>query len=46
MTNLFMEEFPNRPALVGGILGEACQEVLTAFFREIRNREAKKEAEI
>ena len=46
VTNLFMEEFPNRPALVGGILGEACQEVLTAFFREIRNREAKKEAEI
>ena len=46
VTNLFMEEFPNRPALVGGTLGEACQEVLTAFFREIRNREAKKEAEI
>lgn len=46
VTNLFMEEFPNRPALVGGILGEACQEVLTAFFRGIRNREAKKEAEI
>lgn len=46
VTNLFMEEFPNRPALVGGILGEACQAVLTAFFRGLRKREEKKETEI
>ena len=28
VTNLFMEDFPNRPALVGGILGEECRQVL------------------
>ena len=35
-TNLFMEEFPNRPALVGGILAEECQAVLADFFRSLR----------
>lgn len=34
--NLFMEDFPNRPALVGGILEEECREVLSRFFRELR----------
>ena len=34
--NLFMEDFPNRPALVGGILAEECREILTEFFRSIR----------
>ena len=34
--NLFMEEFPNRPALVGGILAEECQAVLTGFFGSLR----------
>lgn len=34
--NLFMEDFPNRPALVGGILGEECQQVLSDFFRGLR----------
>ena len=34
--NLFMEDFPNRPALVGGILEEECREVLSDFFRTIR----------
>lgn len=34
--NLFMEDFPNRPALVGGILEEECGEVLSRFFRELR----------
>ena len=34
--NLFMEDFPNRPALVGGILGEECREILSEFFRSIR----------
>ena len=37
--NLFMESFPNRPALVGGILGNECREVLAAFFQELRRRE-------
>ena len=34
--NLFMERFPHRPALVGGILGEECREVLSEFFRKLR----------
>ena len=39
VTNLFMEEFPNRPALVGGILREECQAVLQDFFRGLRRQE-------
>ena len=34
--NLFMEAFPARPALVGGVLGEACREVLQNFFTDLR----------
>ena len=34
--NLFMEDFPNRPALVGGVLEEECREVLGRFFRGLR----------
>ena len=36
VTNLFMEQFPNRPALVGGILAEECRTVLTDFFAGLR----------
>ena len=36
--NLFMEDFPNRPALVGGILAEECREVLASFFAELRQK--------
>ena len=36
VTNLFMEDFPSRPALVGGILGEECRAVLQAFFKGLR----------
>ena len=36
--NLFMEDFPHKPALVGGILAEECREVLTAFFRSLRQQ--------
>lgn len=40
VTNLFMEDFPNRPALVGGILAEECRAVLADFFGTVRrNRE-------
>ena len=39
VTNLFMEAFPARPALVGGILREECRQILTAFFRRLRERE-------
>ena len=35
--NLFMENFPHHPQLVGGILGDECAAVLRAFFRKLRN---------
>lgn len=34
--NLFMEDFPNRPALVGGVLEKECGEVLSRFFKGLR----------
>ena len=34
--NLFMEDFPNRPALVGGVLAEECRAVLADFFAGLR----------
>ena len=37
--NLFMEDFPNTPALVGGILEEECREVLGEFFQGLRRRD-------
>ena len=39
VTNLFMESFPNRPALVGGILAEECRAVLSAFFGRLRKNQ-------
>lgn len=36
VTNLFIENFPNCPALVGGILEEECRSVLSEFFRTLR----------
>ena len=37
--NMYMENFPNRPALVGGILAEECRAVLSEFFRSLRKEE-------
>ena len=34
--NLFMEDFPHHPQLVGGILAEDCQAVLSGFFKGLR----------
>ncbi len=34
--NLFMENFPNPPALVGGLLQDEAQELLSSFFQKIR----------
>lgn len=34
--NLFMEDFPHRPRLIGGILKEPCQKVLSDFFQSLR----------
>ena len=38
VTNLFMERFPQPPALVGGGLEEECQEVLSNFFAGLRGK--------
>ena len=40
VTNLFMEDFPNRPALVGGILGEECRQELASFFAALREKKS------
>ena len=34
--NLFMEDFPHHPQLIGGILAEDCRQVLSDFFKTIR----------
>ena len=34
--NLFMENFPHRPALVGGIMSKECRSVLSEFFKKMR----------
>ena len=36
--NLFMEDFPHPPALVGGVLEEECARVLREFFRGLRRK--------
>ena len=41
VTNLFMEDFPNRPALVGGILEADCRQVLADFFAGLRGGRRK-----
>ena len=38
VTNLFMEDFPHSPALVGGVLEEECRQVLSDFFAGLRSR--------
>ncbi|WP_325200142.1 nucleoside deaminase [Oscillibacter sp.] len=38
VTNLFMEDFPHSPALVGGVLEEECRQVLAEFFAGLRNK--------
>ncbi len=37
--NLFMEEFPHHPALIGGVLQDTCKEQLEDFFRTLRSKE-------
>ena len=36
VVNLYMENFTNRPALVGGILAEPCRKILARFFAGLR----------
>ena len=40
--NLFMEDFPVHPALVGGVLREECHQVLADFFRSLRGPNRQK----
>ena len=40
--NLFMERFPHHPALVGSIMAEECAQVLSEFFRALRNDQVTK----
>ena len=46
VTNLFMENFPHPPALVGGILEEACRQVLSDFFAGLRDGKKKPRPQI
>ena len=46
VTSLNMESFPNRPALVGGILGEDCRRVLADFFAGLRGGEKNRPSEM
>ena len=39
VVNLYMEDFSNRPALVGGILAQECRQVLSDFFSSLRTGE-------
>lgn len=39
VVNLYMEDFANRPALVGGILAQECRQVLSDFFSSLRTGE-------
>ena len=39
--NLFMENFPHHPQLVGGVLGEDCAVVLSDFFRSLREEKGQ-----
>lgn len=34
--NLFMENFPHKPELVGGVMAEECRAVLSEFFQKLR----------
>ena len=36
--NLFMEEFPSPPALVGGIREAECRQLLQTFFQNLRGK--------
>ncbi len=36
--NLFMENFPNKTAIRGGIMEEECRGILSAFFASVRNK--------
>ena len=36
--NLYMEDFPNCPALTGGLLEEACSALLSEFFQALRHK--------
>ena len=39
--NLFLEDFPHPPAVIGGVLAEDCAGLLADFFRTLRKREGQ-----
>jgi tRNA(adenine34) deaminase len=41
VTNLFMEDFPCRPALTGGVLRDECGALLEQFFRNLRDADLR-----
>ena len=43
--NLFMEDFPNKTALRGGIMEGECREMLSAFFRTLRGEDGPEVSE-
>ena len=44
--NLFMEDFPHPPALVGGVMEEECRALLADFFSALRQeREARERSD-
>ena len=44
--NLFMEDFPHPPALVGGVLAEDCRRVLADFFAGLRGGEKNRPSDL
>lgn len=42
--NLFMEAFPQTPALTGGILEPECRALLTAFFQDLRQNRLRQDS--
>ena len=38
LTDLFALPYNHRPQAVGGVLGQACSQMLTDFFRRLRNK--------
>lgn len=42
VVNLFNENFSFKPLYTGGFMEEDCSEILTSFFKNLRNKENKK----
>lgn len=38
VVNLFLEDFPRPPQVIGGLMARECAQVLEDFFRTLRER--------